>query len=109
MKNGIASKVKEVVDAYMRCATIVSVSACPITRNVKTAVNPMLMATGTPRRINTIKTAKITSVVIVHLPNVNEGSSAGAAPLRFGRSENEGALPAASAWTNNLLSFFYDF
>jgi hypothetical protein len=70
MKNGIASRVNEVVEAYMRWATIVRMSDCPITRNVTTAVNPMLTATGTPRRIRPINAVKITRVVILHQSTV---------------------------------------
>ena len=74
MKNGMASSVNDVVDAYMRWATMVRISAWPMEMKVNTAVRPMATATGTPRRISPISTQKINSVVIDIPLSIHKGT-----------------------------------
>src|SRR5438046_6248966 len=62
MKNGMASNGNEVVEAYMRCATMISRVSPPCHHMIAIAVSARLMAIGTPIIIRTISRAKIVSV-----------------------------------------------
>jgi len=62
MKNGMASRVKLVVEAYIRCGSMVSRELLPSPTNEMIAVSAMATAMGRSIRINTKSRAKMSSV-----------------------------------------------
>ncbi len=64
MKKGIASSVKPVVEAYIRCGSIVSSDMFPRPTKNRIAVSPMATAMGTFRMMNTSRTVKMSNVSI---------------------------------------------
>ena len=62
MKKGIARSVKPVVEAYIRCGSIVSREPSPRPMKKETAVSPMATAIGRFIMMRTSNTVKISSV-----------------------------------------------
>ena len=64
MKNGIARSGNDVVDAYIRCASMIIRSMPPIQYMVATAVRARLMAMGTPITICPTRPPKTATTIM---------------------------------------------